>query len=46
LVAPVEIGNNSTIAAGSTITKNVPENALGVGRSKQSNKDNWFKKKD
>ena len=46
LVAPVEIGNNSTIAAGSTITKNVPEGALGVGRSKQSNKDNWFKKKD
>ena len=46
LVAPVEIGNNSTIAAGSTITKNVPENALGVGRSKQINKDNWSKKKD
>jgi bifunctional UDP-N-acetylglucosamine pyrophosphorylase/glucosamine-1-phosphate N-acetyltransferase len=46
LVAPVEIGNNSTIAAGSTITKNVPENALGVGRSKQLNKDNWPKKKD
>jgi len=46
LVAPVEIGNNSTIAAGSTITKNVPENALGIGRSKQSNKDNWSKKKD
>ena len=46
LVAPIEIGNNSTIAAGSTITKNVPENALGVGRSKQLNKDNWSKKKD
>ena len=46
LVAPVEIGNNSTIAAGSTITKNVPENALGIGRSKQSNKDTWSKKKD
>ena len=46
LVAPVEIGNSSTIAAGSVITKNVPEDALGVGRSKQTNKDNWFKKKD
>ena len=45
LVAPVEISNNSTIAAGSTITKNVPENALGVGRSKQSNKENWKKVK-
>ena len=46
LVAPVEIGNSSTIAAGSVITKNVPEDALGVGRSKQTNKDDWSKKKD
>ena len=45
LVAPVKIGNNTTIAAGSTITKDVPSNALGVGRAKQSNKDNWSKKK-
>jgi bifunctional UDP-N-acetylglucosamine pyrophosphorylase/glucosamine-1-phosphate N-acetyltransferase len=45
LVAPVKIGNNTTIAAGSTITKDVPSDALGVGRSKQSNKDNWSKKK-
>ena len=44
LVAPVKIGNNTTIAAGSTITKDVPSDALGVGRSKQSNKDNWSKK--
>ena len=46
LVAPVEIGNSSTISAGSVITKNVPEDALGVGRSKQTNKDDWSKKKD
>ena len=45
LVAPVKIGNDTTIAAGSTITKDVPSNALGVGRAKQSNKDNWSKKK-
>ena len=45
LVAPVKIGNNATIAAGSTITKDVPSDALGVGRAKQSNKDNWPKKK-
>ena len=45
LVAPVQIGNNATIAAGSTITKDVPSDALGVGRAKQSNKDNWSKKK-
>jgi bifunctional UDP-N-acetylglucosamine pyrophosphorylase/glucosamine-1-phosphate N-acetyltransferase len=45
LVAPVKIGNNTTIAAGSTITKDVPGDALGVGRAKQLNKDNWTKKK-
>ena len=45
LVAPVKIGNNTTIAAGSTITKDVPSDALGVGRAKQLNKDNWTKKK-
>ena len=45
LVAPVKIGNSTTIAAGSTITKDVPNDALGVGRAKQSNKDNWSKKK-
>ena len=46
LVAPVTIGSNVTVAAGSVITKDVPDNALGLGRSKQSNKDNWSKKKD
>ena len=38
LVAPVgAIGANSIIGAGSTITKEVPENSLGVARSKQRN---------
>ena len=46
LVAPVTIGSNSYVAAGSVITKDVPDNALGVGRSKQDNKENWSKKKD
>ena len=46
LVAPVTIGSNAYVAAGSVITKDVPDNALGVGRSKQTNKDNWSKKKD
>ena len=45
-MAPVKIGNNTTIAAGSTITKDVQSDALGVARAKQSNKDNWSKKKD
>ena len=46
LVAPLTIGSNAYIAAGSVITKDVPDNALGVGRSKQDNKENWSKKKD
>ena len=46
LVAPVTVGSNSTIAAGSVITKDVPDNALGVGRAKQTNKENWSKDKD
>ncbi|CAK7193167.1 Bifunctional protein GlmU [Commensalibacter sp. Nvir] len=35
LVAPVEIGNKSFIAAGSVITENVPDNAFALGRSRQ-----------
>ena len=46
LVAPISIGANAYVAAGSVITKDVPDNALGVGRSKQKNKENWSKKKD
>ncbi len=46
LVAPVTVGSNATVGAGSVITKNVPDGALGVGRSKQNNKENWSKKKD
>ncbi len=46
LVAPVTVGSNTTIAAGSVITKDIPDNALGFGRAKQENKENWSKKKD
>lgn len=45
LVAPVTIGENAIIAAGSVITKNVPAKALGIARGKQENKENWVKKK-
>ena len=45
LVAPINIGKNAYVGAGSTITKDIPDNALGVGRSKQINKENWSKKK-
>lgn len=41
LVAPVEIGPGAVVAAGSTITHNVPADALGIGRGKQENKVDW-----
>jgi len=39
IVAPVEIGNDVLTAAGSVITKNIPDEALAFGRSKQVNKE-------
>jgi bifunctional UDP-N-acetylglucosamine pyrophosphorylase/glucosamine-1-phosphate N-acetyltransferase len=43
LVAPIEIGDGALIAAGSAITKNVPADALALGRAVQSNKEGWAK---
>ncbi|MGL4910621.1 MAG: bifunctional UDP-N-acetylglucosamine diphosphorylase/glucosamine-1-phosphate N-acetyltransferase GlmU [Cetobacterium sp.] len=43
LVAPVNIGENALVGAGSVITKDVPENALAVSRSKQVIKFDWRK---
>ena len=45
LVAPVEIGKNAYVGAGSVITKNVPDNALAVGRGKQVVKEGYSKDK-
>src|SRR5277367_2606257 len=41
LVAPVRIGDGAYVAAGSTITENVPADALGVARGRQTNKPGW-----
>lgn len=41
LVAPVTLGDGSYTAAGSTITRDVPADALGVARARQENKDGW-----
>lgn len=38
LIAPVEIGDNVTIGAGSTITDNIPSNTLAIARERQVNK--------
>ena len=43
-VAPVTIGSDSLIAAGTTVTKNVPEGALALGRSPQVNKEAYAQK--
>lgn len=44
LVAPVRVGNRAFIAAGSTITKDVPDDALGIARAKQDNKIGYAKR--
>ncbi len=44
LVAPVKVGNGSTIGAGSTITKDVPGGALAISRARQRNIKGWSKR--
>ncbi len=44
LVAPVTLGNHVFVAAGSTITDDVPDYALAIARERQTNKENWNKK--
>jgi len=41
LIAPVSIGENAKIGAGSTITRNAPENQLTLSRTKQVSVANW-----
>jgi bifunctional UDP-N-acetylglucosamine pyrophosphorylase/glucosamine-1-phosphate N-acetyltransferase len=43
LVAPVTIGSGAYVAAGSCITKDVPNGALALGRSRQVTKEGWAK---
>ncbi len=45
LVAPVKIGNNVTVAAGSTITEDIPDNTLSIARERQINKEGYYNKK-
>jgi bifunctional UDP-N-acetylglucosamine pyrophosphorylase / glucosamine-1-phosphate N-acetyltransferase len=46
LIAPIKIGANSTIGAGSTINKNVPKGKLVIARSKQIVIDDWQRTKE
>lgn len=41
LVAPISVAEGATIAAGSTITKNINEKQLAFARARQANKDDW-----
>ena len=41
LVAPVRVGKEAYVAAGSTITQDVPDGALAIGRGRQENKAGW-----
>lgn len=45
LIAPVTIKKGAYVAAGSTITKEVPEDALAIARSHQENKENYVSKR-
>jgi len=45
LVAPLRLGKESYVAAGSAITTDIPGGALGIGRGRQENKDGWVAKR-
>ncbi|MEG2539569.1 MAG: bifunctional UDP-N-acetylglucosamine diphosphorylase/glucosamine-1-phosphate N-acetyltransferase GlmU, partial [Clostridium sp.] len=45
LVAPITVGNGAYTAAGSTITTNVPDGALAIGRSRDVIKEGWAEKR-
>ncbi|EGQ3623469.1 bifunctional UDP-N-acetylglucosamine diphosphorylase/glucosamine-1-phosphate N-acetyltransferase GlmU [Staphylococcus pseudintermedius] len=46
LIAPVTVGDGSLIAAGSTITDDIPENSLALARSKQVTKPGYMTQKE
>lgn len=41
LIAPVRVGKGAYVAAGSSITEDVPDDALAIARGRQVNKDGW-----
>lgn len=41
LVAPVAVGKNATVGAGSTISRSVPDDSLAIARGKQRTLDSW-----
>jgi len=45
LIAPVRIGKGAYVAAGSSITEDVPDGALGIARGRQTNVDGWVERR-
>jgi len=45
LVAPIRVGDGAYVAAGSTLTENVPAEALALARGRQVNKPDWARKR-
>lgn len=45
-VSPINVGDGVYIAAGSTITEDIPENSLSIARARQVNKTQWKDKRD
>ena len=45
LIAPVCVGKGAYVAAGSSITRDVPPGALGIARGQQVNKEGWVEKR-
>jgi bifunctional UDP-N-acetylglucosamine pyrophosphorylase/glucosamine-1-phosphate N-acetyltransferase len=45
LIAPVRVGKGAYVAAGSSITEDVPAGALGIARGRQTNIDGWVERK-
>ena len=44
MVAPVNVGASTLVAAGSVITKDVPDGALAIARGRQENHEGWVEK--
>lgn len=44
LIAPLKVGNNAFIAAGSTITEDVPDEAFSIARERQVTKEDYARK--
>ena len=45
LIAPVRVGKGAYVAAGSSITQDVPDGSLGIARSRQANLEGWVERK-